>query len=406
MAAHNQFASGSESSRKLTLSSLPIIRNELYDVRSKWEDIGIELLDKNCTDAIKREKSYNLVDCLTEMLSIYLKRVSPEPSWNSIIAALRTKAVSEYQVAQELEEKYVSKTVTLRQQNLLESQAKCQRIDREDVQESSDQEKKDLTFPYLDTSKLSSHERKDLIQRLSRDYKNILERFATLQNGTCESLRKQNISAETIANTALSLALYKSDDVPRPLPAAAEILEEAKSIDRVFIYLKRHNLISYFDYGILKQIIEFHGTEDDKQKLKEYVDAFQAFCQRSVVEVPSVISECTSPTRKIFEVLITADMRSTLSDIKAAERKIADILELRHSVLALHEITPGSLVLTLSIPIQIADKVFPLRASHLTQLRANGFKFLSDEVNIGMLMLKACIILFSLLSVSVLFPNH
>ena len=374
--------SGTESSRKLTLSNLKTVREALYDVRSKWEDIGIELLDKNEIDAIKKEKFNNVGDCLTEMFSVYLKRNNPAPSWDSIIAALRAKAVGLPQLAQDLEQKYLSPTITpSRQQNLPELQDDHQCTDRLEAPRQSPDQVVGLSFPYLDTNELSTHERKDLIQRLSRDYKNILEKFATLEARICESLYRQNISAERIANCALRLALNKSDDVPTPLPEdKQESLEEAKTIDRIFMLLRKHKLISYFDYGILKHIIEIHGTADDKLELKDYVDEFHKFCQHKVFETPSVISECTSSTRKIFRVLITADMSTTLTDIAAAERKFADILGLDHSMLTLHKITPGSLVLTLSIPIQIADKIFPLQASQLSQLKANGFTILSDKM--------------------------
>ena len=378
--------SGTES-WKLTSFSLATVRDALFDVRSKWEDIGIELLSKNDTDAIKKEKVNDVGGCLTEMLSVYLKRANPEPSWKSIIAALKAKAVGESQLAEDLEQRYLSQAVILRQQNVEAAQidnhcnGNNNSVNRESLQQSSSLNEEADLFPYLDTNMLSSHERKDLIQKLSSDYTKILAKFATLQTSTCESLNKQNISAERIANCALSLALYRSDDVPRPLLAEEqELLEEARSVDRVFILLRKHKLISYFNYGILKHIIETYGTEDDKCKLKEYVNEFHSFCRRRVVEVPPVISECTSPTRKIFKVLTTADMSATLADIEAAERKIADILGLAHSVLTLHEITPGSLVLTLSIPILIADKVFPLQASQLNQLEENGFTILCGKM--------------------------
>ena len=379
---HNLEEQPSKIPTELSLSSLLTVRETLYDVRSKWEHIGIELLGKNETDVIKKEKFNNVGDCLTEMLSIYLKRNNPEPSWRSIITALGAKAVGESKLAQDLGQKYLSPTITSRQQNLPESQVDHQCIDRlEATQQSPGQVVGLSSFPYLDTSKLTPHERKDLIQTLSRDYKDILEKFATLQASTCESLRNQNISVETIADRALSLALYKSDDIPRPLlPVEHKSFEEADTIDKIFILLRKHKLLSYFDHGILKHIIRFHGTEDDKRKLKEYVDEFHKFCQRKVFEVPSVISKCTLSTRRFFKVLIPSDMNTTLTDIEAAERKIADILGLPHSALAIHEVTPGSLVLTLSIPILIADKIFPLQASQLSQLKANGFTILSDKM--------------------------
>ena len=89
-----QSVSEAEFSRKLTPLNLATIREALFDVRAKWEDIGIELLNKNDTDAIKKEKGNDVGDCFTEMLSVYLKR-GENPSWSSIIAALKAKAVGE-----------------------------------------------------------------------------------------------------------------------------------------------------------------------------------------------------------------------------------------------------------------------------------------------------------------------
>ena len=43
--------------RKLCLSDLSKVRDALFDVRSQWENIGIEFLNKNDTDAIKRQHS-------------------------------------------------------------------------------------------------------------------------------------------------------------------------------------------------------------------------------------------------------------------------------------------------------------------------------------------------------------
>ena len=368
--------SSNECTKKLRPSDLSEVRDALFDVRSKWENIGIELLNKNDTDAIKRQhSSLDPVDCLTEMLSLYLKRANPEPSWDKIIAALKIRAVGESQLAQELEQRYMSRTETARQRRTGEHQDTEGEASRQDLEDT-------LAFPYLDVSNLSSGDRQDLIQKLSRDYMNILEKFARLQEHICRSLVRQNIPAERVTNCTLSLALFKSDDVPRPLLAGElESIEEARSIDRVFILLKKHKLISYFNYGILKHIIEIHGTEDDKFKLREYVNEFQNFCRRSVFEVPPVISECTSPTRKIFKVLMTGDIHMTLTDVAAAERKIAGILGLRHSVLTLHKITPGSLILTLSVPVSIVEELFPLQKAQLSEFKANGFTILSNDAH-------------------------
>ena len=357
-------------SRKLSPSSLAIVREALYDVRSKWEDIGIELrLDKSSLEAIKKEKLNNVGECLTEMISTYLKRVDLEPSWSAIVQALKAKAISETRLAEEIEQK--CDQLSSQEQNTSEDR-KLIVVPEHNLQAEC------ITFPYLDINKLSSLECKDIIQRLSSDYKEILRKFAKLQSCVCESLESRKIPVEKVANCALSLAIYKSDDVPRPLIAEEQkSLEDASSMDRIFINLRKHNLISYFDYGILQHIVDTHGSEEDKHRLQEYVEYFQIFCQRKVYEVPPVISECTLRTRRTFKVLMTSDMTTTLADVAAAERKIADILGVPHSALTLHEIMPGSLVLTLSISASFAEKLFPLQKPQLDQLEANKFSIIS-----------------------------
>ena len=168
-------------SRKLTSSNLATVRDALFNVRSKWEDIGIELLSKDDTDAIKTEKCNIVVAYLTEMLSVYLKRAKPEPSWRSIIAALRAKAVGESQLAKELEEKYLSLdqavvSSPLRQQNVESAPVDHQcnsnsnGINRETLEQQSlslaANAEGDL-FPYLDITTLSVRKRKDLIQKIN-----------------------------------------------------------------------------------------------------------------------------------------------------------------------------------------------------------------------------------------------
>jgi hypothetical protein len=364
-------------SRKLNPSSLRVVREALCTVSSKWEDIGIELrLDKNTLDAIKKEKINIVGDCLTEMISTYLKRVDPEPSWNAIIQALKTKAISETQLAEEIEQ--TCDQLSSQEQNTESENCEVAVVQRNLNQVIDPDQRECITFPYLDISKLSPPECKDIIQRLSSDYTEILRKFATLQACVCQSLESRKIPVEKIANCALSLAIHKSDDVPRPLKAEEQkSLEDASSMDRIFINLRRHNLMSYFDHGILKHIVDIHGSEDDKCRLKEYIDTFQAFCRRKVYEVPPVISECTSTTRRIFKVLMTSDMSTSLADVAAAERKIADILGVPHSALILHEIKPGSLVLKLSVSASIAEKLFPLQKAQLDQLEANKFSIIS-----------------------------
>ena len=77
--------------------------NELYDVRTKWYMIGLGLrLRPPDLDAM----SGNPQDCLKSSLSKWLKGIDPPPTWQAIVAVLRSPLVDEKRKAKELEEKF------------------------------------------------------------------------------------------------------------------------------------------------------------------------------------------------------------------------------------------------------------------------------------------------------------
>ena len=79
---------------------------ELYTRASdKWEDIGILLgIDPGRLDAIKTAENHTAQSCLREMLKIWLKGVSPPPSWAAIAEAV--ELLGDQNLADQLRTKY------------------------------------------------------------------------------------------------------------------------------------------------------------------------------------------------------------------------------------------------------------------------------------------------------------
>jgi hypothetical protein len=79
---------------------------ELYTKASgKWEDIGLLLgIQPGRLDAIKITGNHTAQCCLREMLKIWLKGISPPPSWAAIADAV--DVVGEHSLADELKTKY------------------------------------------------------------------------------------------------------------------------------------------------------------------------------------------------------------------------------------------------------------------------------------------------------------
>ena len=93
----------------LTLDDQYDVLNQLYEVRAKWYDLGGSLkLEVSTLDAIKVEHRNAPDVCLREMISHWLRQVTPQPCWNAIVIALRKAVVNEPRLAATLETKYCS----------------------------------------------------------------------------------------------------------------------------------------------------------------------------------------------------------------------------------------------------------------------------------------------------------
>ena len=83
-------------------------------MREKWFDLGGALqIQEGTLKAIRAERN-DVGACLREMLSVLVRQVNPSPTWPAIIRALRTAAVDEQRLAQDLENKYCPVVAALR----------------------------------------------------------------------------------------------------------------------------------------------------------------------------------------------------------------------------------------------------------------------------------------------------
>lgn len=226
-------------------------------------------------------------------------------------------------------------------------------------------------FPYLDLSKLDEDDKQDIVQKLSQDTSRIIQSFADLDSSTSQSLKKQGVCVDALINIALSIGVYvcKSDEEDMSvLEGDKRELQGAKSIDAAFIILRNH--WSFFDYEILSHIIRHLGSDSDRENLRKYDDKFKLFCERKVTEVsPSIFDQDRQKRkrRKYFVVLVTKSIVHNLKDVKAAERKVASLLDLNVSTLRLHRIDIGSIILVFSIPICLpSPKSFIYEVSDFT----------------------------------------
>lgn len=94
---------------KLELNDLKFVRQELYSVKEKWLDIGMEL-GASPTELRKiaetHKQDYSI--CLNLMLMQWLE--SGDASWKILCEALKSSTVNKPSLSTELQDKYCSES--------------------------------------------------------------------------------------------------------------------------------------------------------------------------------------------------------------------------------------------------------------------------------------------------------
>ena len=90
-------------SRLLTVDDLAAVQRAVWEARSKWYNIGLELgLTVGTLDAIKQSNHYDIDGCFTEILKQWLRNFKLEPTLNSLADALKSPTVGLAQLAEDI----------------------------------------------------------------------------------------------------------------------------------------------------------------------------------------------------------------------------------------------------------------------------------------------------------------
>ena len=88
---------------RLTSSDLAKVLKALWEARSKWYNLGLELgISHGSLDAIKQDNLHVTGDCLSAMLREWLKRDQPPPTWHSLSNVLESPTVNMGELIKEL----------------------------------------------------------------------------------------------------------------------------------------------------------------------------------------------------------------------------------------------------------------------------------------------------------------
>ena len=235
-------------------------------------------------------------------------------------------------------------------------------------------------FPHLDVSSLNENEKASLEEKLLSDVRKMFTRFADFTVFTRDSIDNREVPLDKVIDTVLSLEASKEGIGSMVLEEQdQEKIQAAPSVAKVFTILRRY--ISFFNYEVIEHLIRHHGSTEDKKRLEEYLDAFKAFCQRNIFEVPpDVFSNSPCPPGKVFALKCTDQSRvTTLESAQQVKQRVAEIFSLNPLALQLCMLKKGCVELHFLIPTIVANHILPVSSPHCSALSKIGLKVLSME---------------------------
>ena len=359
-----------------------LILNKTWDARYKWEFIGLELgISQDDLDVVKRRCRENPDDCLKDILTDWLRRDFPLPTCLTIAEALRAKCVGYGHLAVEVEQLLnqvdtsIGKPSPFNMANNPVFQCPCQNCSLKSYMKDGCP-RSNVSFPHLVLSELSRDDRENLTQILSNDFKEINKKFSNLFDNVCESLQSSSceVTPKKLARRVIGLRPAQFSE------SHEEKLVTSKDIDESFIILRKY--MSFFNFELLVYIIEWKLCPDENRKLlKEYREKLSDFCRRKVFEVPpnaySDMNDDETKHTKFVALLPDDNQELSLNNVFSDRQRIADLLGLDVSQLYLHKIDKGSLILVLSVPESVANRLFPLDCDLMYRLKAEGYVILT-----------------------------
>ena len=281
-------------------------------------NIGLHFgLTKSDLDAIKEKNGSDPDKCFLEMLTQWLKKVNPQPTWHAVVAALEKPDVHCQDLAENLKKKF-----------------------------------REESIPNLDETASDGHTREELEVKLRREY-------GVLRNKFFDTLEDSNLSV-------VRLVRYLRDAI-----TGQHMLEKIEDVEDFIM-----ERTSFHDYLLLKFMIESIGAERDKLNIREYEKKFLEYAQCQIHECPSIIegvssSSDDSSTKVCIKLDLTHYHQCTLKAIKILQCRLYIILGISEYACKLTSvrIERDSLFIALTVYQEV---IFPITAKQKADLRNLG----------------------------------
>ena len=191
-------------------------------------------------------------------------------------------------------------------------------------------------------------------------------------NAVFQSLREREVSIKEIVGNLKAFGtftpVYKGENQPLLRDELNGLHLARADIDDIKLIVLDY--CSFFNFRLLKFLIEALGTVPDKRKFEEYEKEFNEYAKRRIFECPSELGKPSNDTSHA-NVIIKLDHHydhCTLNQLKLLEADFCKILNITNLKLCL--ITAGCLQLTFQMPWFVKRGIFPLSEEQKEALTA------------------------------------
>ena len=236
----------------------------------------------------------------------------------------------------------------------------------------------ETTFPLLeDVDGLDRAQKEVLRARLKDDTQNIMLQFYTLLSRFYKSLKRDSeVALDDLKAYLMALEAFDDDEEHRSVfHEQKDELERANTLNEVFKVIK--TFCSFFNYNLVKYLINLLGSDDDKTELEMYETKFEDYAKRRVCESPKLASPTAEQTNVYVKLESRFSDNYSLVDLQKFRIEISKILKVSPYVMRLCCVEKGCIKLTFQIPHFVEQQLFPLTSEQESGLVQMGVTRLS-----------------------------
>ena len=199
----------------------------------------------------------------------------------------------------------------------------------------------------------------ELKLQLERELKSIMIKYSHYIRHIRLCVKEKGVSVEDLCTDLLSMPATSIPEQELSLLSGQRAeLEKAVSINGIFnILITKY--ASFLDYDIFQFIVDTYQIDSGQEELK-YSENLEAYLEKHKVSEFVAINPSLKKYIDSTELTIKVDVDLTfrMAGIKNLKIVIAKILKIKPAALRLLDIKDGCILVTLLIPVPVADSIF------------------------------------------------